>query len=149
MLCDILYISCFIDIFPWLKQWLGDYMRHDMFIHVYFSLKVVVKRKRWLRSLVLRAAVWTEAFIQLSVAPHQRVPKLYLLFEFPEKKFDNLKDETLFPIKVTVYKTGSYQWSSTHAVVKTKVYLFGRHGYRTKSPVPLFFGTNTCTIAPL
>ncbi len=25
-----LFTSCYIDVFPWLKHWLSDYMRQDM-----------------------------------------------------------------------------------------------------------------------
>ncbi len=37
--------------------------------------------------------------------------------------------------KVTIYKTGSFQWSSTCAVVKTRLYLFGTYAYQTERPV--------------
>ncbi len=36
----VLLTSCL-----WLKHLLSDYMSHEMFIHVYFTLKLVVKRK--------------------------------------------------------------------------------------------------------
>ncbi len=45
MLRDILFPSCFVDVFPQLKHRLSNYMRHEMFSHVIFTLKLVVKRK--------------------------------------------------------------------------------------------------------
>ncbi len=39
---DILFTSCFIDIFPGVKHRLSDNMRHELFIHVYFALNLVV-----------------------------------------------------------------------------------------------------------
>ncbi len=47
------FTSCFNDVFPRLKHWLSDYMRGEMFIHVYFTWKLVIKRKGWSRSLML------------------------------------------------------------------------------------------------
>ncbi len=58
--------SCFNDVFPWLKQWLSNCMRHDLFIHVYFTFKLVVKNKGWLHSMP------PFELIQWSVPPHQR-----------------------------------------------------------------------------
>ncbi len=43
MLREILFTSCFIDIFVLLKHRLSDYMRGEMFIHVYFMLKLEVE----------------------------------------------------------------------------------------------------------
>ncbi len=42
--------TCFNDVFLRLKHWLSNCMRHDLFIHVYFTLKLVVKNKGWLHS---------------------------------------------------------------------------------------------------
>ncbi len=86
---------------------------HEMFVHVYFVLKLVVKRKGWSCSAVV--------FIQRSVTPHQRAPKRYLLFEFPEQNWHNLKDETICSVHM-----------------------------HTEPKDPTFFGTNnTCTITTL
>ncbi len=64
------------DIFPQLKHWSSNYMRHE----IYFTLKVVVKRKEWSHSFVLRAAIWAGVYTAI-VMPHQRVPKQHSLFE--------------------------------------------------------------------
>ncbi len=68
MLRVILFTSCFNHVFPRLKHYMSNYVRGEMFIHVYFSIKLVIKRKGWLRSLALHVAV-----------------KQHLLSEFPEK----------------------------------------------------------------
>ncbi len=52
----------------WNTDW-ADYMRHEMFVHVYIALKLVVNRSR---QFVLCAAIWTETFIQRFVTSHQR-----------------------------------------------------------------------------
>ncbi len=39
------------------------------------------------------------------------------------------EDENLFLSKVTIYKTGNVQLSSTRAVIKTVLYLFSTHAY--------------------
>ncbi len=145
-LCDILFTSCFIDVFPQLKHWLSDYVRHDMFIHVYFTLKLVVKRKGWSCSIALRAAVWTEVFIQWSVVPHHRASKWQLLFEFPEKNYIIWKMRLCFLSKVITYKTVSFQWRFTR---KTLLYLCSAHAYQYERPVPNIFDMNTCTVTPL
>ncbi len=132
------FVYKLFDVFPQLKHRLSDYVRHEMFIHVYFVLKLLVKRKGW-----------TEAFIQRYFTPHQRASKRHLLFEFHEKSDIIWKMRLCFLSKVTIYKTGSFQWSSIHAVVKTMLYLFGTHVNRTERPVPNIFGTNTCTVTPL
>ncbi len=85
MLRDILFTSCFNDVFPRLKHWLSDYMRHEMFIHVYFMLNLEVKRKGWSHWLTLHAAVLTEAFIQWSVTPYQRAPKRHYCLNILKK----------------------------------------------------------------
>ncbi len=89
---------------------------------------------------------WTEAFIQRSVVPNQRAPKRHSLFEFPEENGHNRKMRLCFLSKVTIYKTGCFQWSSTRAVIKTLLYLFGKQTERT---VPKIFSTNTCTVTTL
>ncbi len=38
-----MFINCVTDVFPWLKQLLSDYMSHEMFIHVYFAIKLSCK----------------------------------------------------------------------------------------------------------
>ncbi len=126
-----------IDVFPRVTHWLR---RHEMFIHVYLMLKI--------RDCTLRAAIWTEAFVQQSVTPHQRASKQYLLFEFTEKNWQ-FERWDCFLSKVTIYKTESFQWSSTRAVVKTMLYLFGTHAYWTERPVPKIISANTCTVTPL
>ncbi len=62
------------DVFPRLKHWLSNYMKHEMFNHVY-SCELVVQRKDWSRSLALRhvtaqtqepeliAAAWVNACV--------------------------------------------------------------------------------------
>ncbi len=62
------------DVFPRLKHWLSNYMKHEMFNHVY-SCQLVVQRKDWSRSLALRhvtaqtqepeliAAAWVNACV--------------------------------------------------------------------------------------
>ncbi len=67
-----------------------------------FHFKLVVKRKGWSRSLALRTAIWTEAFIQHSVSLHQRAPKLFIVW-ISWTNWHNLKDETLFLIKKKQY----------------------------------------------
>ncbi len=61
-----------------------DYMRHEILIHVYFALKIEVKRM----TALTRAL--PEAFTQRAVAPCQRALKRHLLSEFPEKKLNDL-----------------------------------------------------------
>ncbi len=76
-----------------------------------FHFKLVVKRKGWSRSLALRTAIWIEAFIQHSVSLHQRAPKRYLLFEFPEQMDIIWKMRLYFLSKETI------QWSSTQCCI--------------------------------
>ncbi len=45
MLRDILFTSCFIDVFLPFKHLLRDNLRVEMFIHVYFTLKLVKKKE--------------------------------------------------------------------------------------------------------
>ncbi len=57
-----------------------------MFIHVYFTVKLVIKRKGWSCSLASRTAVRTEASVYWNIlAPHQKASNQYLLSEYPEK----------------------------------------------------------------
>ncbi len=111
------------DIFPQLKHWSSNYMRHEILICVYFTLKVVVKRKEWSHSFVLRAAIWTEVFIQRSVMPHQRVPKQHSLFECA-KLINTIWKMTLrFLSEVTI----QYIKWKVFKVIKTMLYLLGTH----------------------
>ncbi len=110
-------------------------------IHVYFRVKTSSKEEGM---IALRATVRTEAFIQRSVVPHQRRQNGIYCLNFL-KEIDLIwKMRLCFLSKVTIYKTGSFQGSSTRAVVITMLYLFGTHAYQTER---IIFGTST--IAPL
>ncbi len=106
-------------------HWLSDYMRYEIYelCHVNFALKLVVKRKRWSRSLAFCAAVWNDAHIQRSVVPHQN--SIYCLNLL--KKNDIIwKMGLCFLSKVTINKSGSFLRSSTSASGYVFIlYLFG------------------------
>ncbi len=130
---------CFLDVFPWLKHWLSDYMRHEMFSHVNSrskeegmieftrsSLRLRHGNRSWSRPLesMLVLGLYQhvsepyqkrlcKALIQRSVMPRQRMSKCHLLFEFTE----NIKKYWI-------------------------------HAYWTKRPVSKRFGLNTCTVTP-
>ncbi len=123
----------------WRLAW-GNWnaMWHFVYKLFYWRLSVVEAMTEWLHEawdvhlclfhfktskeegmiVLTRASIWTEAFIQWSVSPHERAPKRHLLFEFPDKMDRIWKMRLCFLSKVTIYKTGSFQWSSTCAVVK-------------------------------
>ncbi len=82
--------------------------------------------------IALRATVRTEAFIQRSVVPHQRRQNGIYCLNFL-KEIDLIwKMRLCFLSKVTIYKTGSFQGSSTRVVVITMLYLFGTHACQTE-----------------
>ncbi len=90
-----------------------------------FCVKTSSKRKGWSRSLALRAAVWTEAFIQRSVrhiTEHQN--GIYCLNFLKKITIWNIR--LCFLSKETVYKTGNFQWAVR--------------------PLSKIFGTNTCSL---
>ncbi len=121
-------------------------MRHEMFVHVYILLKLVVKTEvTSIRALCchLNWDVYTAICYVTS-----KTVKLAFIVWICWKNAHNLKDKTLFLIKINniLYKTGSFQWSSSHAVVKTMLYLFGTHAYWTCRPVSNIFDTITCTV---
>ncbi len=119
--CVTLFTSCFIDVFPQLKHWLSDYMRGEMFIHVYFTWKLVIKRKGWSRSLVLRAAVRTEAFIQRSDAEKFSVQIHVPLVLYKVTHIWFLTTENGYNLTVLLLETyldpnisGNEQWMKLH-----------------------------------
>ncbi len=57
--------------------------------------------------ITLHAAVWTEAFIQQSVTPHQRAAKRLLSFEFPQKNYIKF---TRVPNQKTHTKNFQYEY---------------------------------------
>ncbi len=114
-------------ILTWLKH--EDYMKHEMLIHVYFTLCLVVKRKVWSRLLTLRVAVWTEVFICLTTSKSVKMTFIVWISWIMDITW---KIRLCFLSKVSINKTGSFQWSITRAVVKTMLYLFGTHAYWTE-----------------
>ncbi len=132
---------------------------HEMFIHVYFELKVIVKRKEWSCSLALRAAIRTDPIYTTHVCGALR-PQQFFFFEAVQKCLsDALYSDLSHHIKDCQNGIYSFnflgknwqleRWIFTSAVVKTIQYLFGTHEYQTERPVLKIFGANTCTVTPL
>ncbi len=117
----------------WLKHRLNDYMRHDIFIHVYFMLKLIVKEE----GMIPCSVNWG---VYTAIMPHQRAPNHAIhCLNFLNKKELIGKMILCFLSTVTIYKTGNSQLSSTRALVKTMLFLFGTHAYWTESPVQNLF----------
>ncbi len=133
MLCDILFTSCLIDIFhgwntDWMITWGMIY-----FIHVYFMLKLIVKEE----GMIPCSVNWG---VYTAITPHQRAPNHAIHWlNFLNKKELIGKMILCFLSTVTIYKTGNSQLSSTRALVKTMLFLFGTHAYWTESPVQNLF----------
>ncbi len=132
------------------KHWLSDCMRHEMFVHVfyvYFTLKLVVNRKGWSRSMLLFEL--RRLHSDLSHHIKERQNSIYCL-NFLKKKIDIIwKIRLCFLSKVTIYKTGSFKLISTRAVGKTMLYLFSTHAHWTERPIPKMFSPNTSTVTLL
>ncbi len=131
--------SCFIDIFPWLKRWLSNYMWHEMFIHVYFVLKLVVKRKELLSSTL--PSEQRRLYSDLSKSVHNDIYCLNFL-----KKNYIIWKMTLFLIKSNNIYNCKLPIPLVHWL---KQYFICTNAYQTKRLVLNIFSTNTCVLTPL
>ncbi len=78
--------------------------------------------------------------VYTAITPHQRAPNHAIhCLNFLNKKELIGKMILCFLSTVTIYKTGSSQLSSTRALVKTMLFLFGTHAYWIESPVQNLF----------
>ncbi len=134
MLRDILFTSCFIDVFLQLKHWLiSEWSQEACNVHsCLFCIKTSNKEEE---VVMLSCAPRCRLYGNLSRHIKECQNGIYYLNFL--KKIDIIWKMILcFLSKVTIYKTGSFLWSSTHAVAKTMLCLFGTHEYRTERPVP-------------
>ncbi len=90
--------KCYVICLMSFRSWNTDWVIHEAWdVHsCLFLLKTSSKVERLkLLALALRAAVWTEVFIQRSVTLSKSAKTAFIV-EFPWKKNYNLKDDTLF-----------------------------------------------------
>ncbi len=136
MLCDILFTSCCIEVFPQLKHWLISEWSHEA-CNVHSCLFCIKTSNKEEEVVTLSCSPRCRLYGDLSRHIKECQNGIYHLNFL--KKIDIIWKMILcFLSKVTIYKTGSFLRSSTHAVAKTMLCLFSTHEYRTERPVPKF-----------
>ncbi len=98
-------------------------MRGGMFIHVYFALKLVIKRKGWSCSVALSAAVKTVVLVNADMLRHIKERNAIYCLNF-QKKWNDLFGTHAYPTRKTCPEKFRYEYVYHYTPKKKNIYIY-------------------------